>query len=167
MRDPIWIGIEIKSYDCLSISKSRKAILAIDRYIKKRKNSKGSAFLTPALPSHCKGRNSCYNGAQRGNNLCEEGADCVPGNQTIPQSLPFRESFVSLPIKRKRYTVLRSPHIDKKSREHFEWKQNKVKVFLAFERSEEWGLFLFILGNAKLPGVQLLISCQYSTFCSF
>lgn len=33
---------------------------------------------------------------------------------------------VSLPIKQKRFTVLRSPHIDKKSREQFEIKYHKT-----------------------------------------
>ena len=228
MQNSIWIGIEIKSYDLLSISKSRKAILAIDRYIKKGKTSKGSALPGNPLQTFAtlgnlakggKGREDGVNstfltappqsqkkpwhshsqsfakerplvsfarkegkgfalvyatgtGKGKGNSLCEKRDSYQKAsiNQTTScfvEPLPSHESFVSLPTKRKRYTVLRSPHIDKKSREHFEWKQNKVKVFLTFERSEEWGLFLFILGNARLPGVQLLISCQYSTFCFF
>ena len=34
-------------------------------------------------------------------------------------------SFVSLPTKKRIYCVLRSPHVDKKSREHFEIRTHK------------------------------------------
>lgn len=39
--------------------------------------------------------------------------------------------FVSLPIRRYRFTVIRSPHVDKKSREQFETKIY-TKSFIAF-----------------------------------
>ena len=42
------------------------------------------------------------------------------------------ERVVSLPTCKKKYTVLRSPHIDKKSREQFEWKRYKKSIFLFF-----------------------------------
>ena len=35
------------------------------------------------------------------------------------------EDFLKLPTKKERYTVLRSPHIDKKSREQFETRTHK------------------------------------------
>lgn len=40
-----------------------------------------------------------------------------------------KASLISLPLRKHRFTVLRSPHIDKKSREHFEIKHfNKLIV---------------------------------------
>ena len=124
---PILITVEIRSYDSLSINKSKNAILAINRYIGSKNNS---------------------------NELV-----------TVPSNTQEKE--FSFPTKRKMFTVLRSPHIDKKSREHFQWKQSKTTVFLEFKKPGEWDLFLFILENARLPGVQLLVGCQYSTFCAF
>ena len=121
---PILISVEIRSYDSLSINKSKAAILAINRYIKGL--------------------------------LVNENTS----NKRI-------EKYFSFPTKRKMFTVLRSPHIDKKSREHFQWKQSKMTLFLEFKKPGEWDLFLFILENARLPGVQLLVGCQYSTFCAF
>ncbi len=121
---PILISVEIRSYDSLSINKSKAAILAINRYIKGL--------------------------------LVNENTS----NKRI-------EKYFSFPTKRKMFTVLRSPHIDKKSREHFQWKQSKMTLFLKFKKPGEWDLFLFILENARLPGVQLLVGCQYSTFCAF
>ena len=41
----------------------------------------------------------------------------------------FSSKIISLPTKIQRYVVLRSPHIDKKSREHFEFKHyNKILI---------------------------------------
>ena len=43
----------------------------------------------------------------------------------------WKQSQIMLPLKRKKFTVLRSPHIDKKSREQFELKyyKNVLKIF--------------------------------------
>ena len=38
---------------------------------------------------------------------------------------PDKLSFVTLPTKKRIYCVLRSPHVDKKSREHFEIRTHK------------------------------------------
>jgi small subunit ribosomal protein S10 len=41
-------------------------------------------------------------------------------------------SIVSLPIKNQRFTVLRSPHVDKKSREHFEMRSYSKLLKVSF-----------------------------------
>jgi small subunit ribosomal protein S10 len=41
-------------------------------------------------------------------------------------------SIVSLPIKKQRFTVLRSPHVDKKSREHFEMRSYSKLLKISF-----------------------------------
>ena len=243
MWTPILINIEIRSYDSLSINKSKAAILAINRYIKglraslvRAKSAKNSKVIKNSFSgllkeqqsnSHnkCKSdkRNSTFppinlSYSETGGVLCKaikrdrshqvsvaKGAQrtgkkhkgVLKKNATIGTQIALRvpthkqvssnsnklvtvtvprvtvtsnklvEKYFSFPTKRKMFTVLRSPHIDKKSREHFQWKQSKMTVFLKFKKPGEWDLFLFILENARLPGVQLLVGCQYSTFCAF
>lgn len=41
--------------------------------------------------------------------------------------------FISLPIKRQRFVVLRSPHIDKKSREHFEIRHHTKLLIIQYD----------------------------------
>ena len=53
------------------------------------------------------------------------------------------ERVVSLPTCKKKYTVLRSPHIDKKSREQFEWKRYKKSLTLFFGKKKKISFFLF------------------------
>ena len=72
----------------------------------------------------------------------------------------------SLPTLKKRFTVLRSPHIDKKSREQFEWKRYKKSVYISFQKRETVSLFLFLLKNSSFPGVQMEINIKHSTFFS-
>ena len=225
---PILISIEIRSYDSLSINKSKAAILAINRYIKgllvvRKKGGKNTKVIKNSFSglaeqrqsfehNKCKAdkRNSTFSPIDlsyservcvlcqptdphpqrtrkehnhilkknatigtkplRGN--CLGTANLLLGTQVSSNSnelltLCTQEKYFSFPTKRKMFTVLRSPHIDKKSREHFQWKQSKMTVFLEFKKPGEWDLFLFILENARLPGVQLLVGCQYSTFYAF
>lgn len=61
--------------------------------------------------------------------------------------------FVSLPIKKKRFCVLRSPHIDKDSREHFE-----IRIYKKFIDIETLNSNIFNnLLNFKIPAG---ISCS-------
>ncbi len=71
---------------------------------------------------------------------------------------------VSLPCLKKKFTVLRSPHVDKKSREQFEWTRYKKSIFLDFHKIKALSLFLFLLKNGSFPGVQLEINLKHSTF---
>ncbi len=57
------------------------------------------------------------------------------------------ENFVSLPTKIKRFCVLRSPHIDKDSREHFEIRLYKKFIDISLNSSELLELIL----NLNLP----------------
>ena len=70
--------------------------------------------------------------------------------------------FVSLPIKCQRFTVLRSPHVDKKSREQFEIKRHQklLRVYFdsanAFDKQKAKLLINFIKNSTS--GIQLKIS---------
>ncbi len=71
---------------------------------------------------------------------------------------------ISLPKKRKLFTVLRSPHIDKKSREQFEFMRYKKKLFVQNENMNKAALFFFLLKNSEFPGVEIEISMFYNSF---
>lgn len=64
-------------------------------------------------------------------------------------------SYFSLPIKRNKYTILRSPHIDKKSREQFELKHsyvvlNELSLFSFANNMFLLNSFKFFITNFKL-----------------
>ena len=80
------------------------------------------------------------------------------------KSLQLKANKVSLPTLKKKFTVLRSPHIDKKSREQFEWTRYKKCIFLSFQSMCIFSLFLFLLKNSSFPGVQIEINLRHSTF---
>ena len=75
------------------------------------------------------------------------------------------QKVISLPTLKKKFTVLRSPHIDKKSREQFEWTRYKKSIFLDFQKISVFSLFIFLLKNSSFPGVQIEIHLKHSTFC--
>lgn len=50
--------------------------------------------------------------------------------QTLKSTGSVVESVVRFPIRKKLYTVLRSPHIDKTSREQFQLKTHKCAIYL-------------------------------------
>ena len=77
------------------------------------------------------------------------------------------ERVVSLPTLKKNFTVLRSPHVDKKSREQFQWKRYKKSISLHFQKIGHISLFLFLLKNVTFPGVQVEINLKHSTYPFF
>lgn len=65
---------------------------------------------------------------------------------------------IGLPVKEKLYTVLRSPHKDKKSREQFESKRWKAQIIInAKNKKNLTGLLFFLIKNSEFPGVQLKV----------
>ncbi|KAH9609614.1 hypothetical protein KSS87_014086 [Heliosperma pusillum] len=71
----------------------------------------------------------------------------------VRESLPPHTSKVALPMTKKLYTVLRSPHIDKKSREQFETRIHKQILEIKAER-HELRQKLFWLKRHRLIGGQ-------------
>ena len=84
--------------------------------------------------------------------------------KNIPLSFKKQENSISLPLKRKRFTVLRSPHIDKRSREHFELKNMKTRLSFSFTEKRFFSFFVFLLKNSKFPASQLELCLTSSTF---
>ena len=72
---------------------------------------------------------------------------------------------IGLPIKKKLYTVLRSPHKDKKSREQFEFKRWKTQIIInTGKRKNMDSLFFFLVKNSEFPGVELQVSLIKKTY---
>ncbi len=69
---------------------------------------------------------------------------------------------LQLPIKCTRYTVLRSPHVDKKSREQFEIKIHKQLIYI-YLNAELLRSFLVLLKQQGTLGTQLKIRVNYIT----
>jgi small subunit ribosomal protein S10 len=67
------------------------------------------------------------------------------------QTAPLNSiGIVSLPTKKRIYCVLRSPHVDKDSREHFEIRVHKRIVEIYYDREPETPI-LNLLMDADLP----------------
>jgi small subunit ribosomal protein S10 len=66
---------------------------------------------------------------------------------------------IGLPVKKKIYTVLRSPHKDKKSREQFESRRWKAQIIINAENNKNMAsLLFFLIKNSEFPGVELQVS---------
>ena len=76
-------------------------------------------------------------------------------------------NYLRLPVHRKKITILRSPHIDKKSREQFEWRRHKMVVKMISNSPTITYLLFFFLKDAEFPGVELKISVKFSTFLQY
>ena len=74
-----------------------------------------------------------------------------------------KERIFPLPTLWKGLTVLKSPHIDKKSREQFSWSRRKSQLRLSLREKKYADLFLLLLRNCEFPGVELKISRVYSS----
>jgi small subunit ribosomal protein S10 len=72
--------------------------------------------------------------------------------------------WISLPTLKKKLTVIRSPHIDKKSREQFEFIRYKTEIIIQSKKSFNTSFFLYFLKNSEASGVQLQISIKYYTY---
>lgn len=72
-------------------------------------------------------------------------------------------SSIYLPSSKRRFTLLRSPHIDKKSREQFQLQTFKAEIdTICYTRGKAY-LFLLLLRNSELMGVELKVAINYST----
>ena len=73
---------------------------------------------------------------------------------------------IDLPQKIKKITVLRSPHIDKKSREQFEIKHHKSVFIFDIENKPCAILFFECLKNSQIYGVELSIDVNSTSYYS-
>lgn len=98
------------------------------------------------------------------NRLVEENThqllSCTSPSDAIRKS---RISYITLPRSQKSFTVLRSPHIDKKSREQYQIQTHRCRIDISFWCKDKASLLLFLLRNSEFPGTQLRIQVTYST----
>ena len=96
---------------------------------------------------------------------------------SIPETVGYSQAFlkkdffgdfkeISYPKTRKLFTVLRGPHVDKKSREQFHFTTHTKKVGIQFKNIKHAVTFLYILKNAELYGVETQIAFYYSSIFS-
>lgn len=64
---------------------------------------------------------------------------------------------ISLPINRKQFTVIRSPHKYKTSREQFQYIKIKKCLILKTEEYSKASLFIQLLKDCTFPGVEVEI----------
>lgn len=72
--------------------------------------------------------------------------------------------MISLPTFAKKITTLRSPHIDKKSREQFEWKREKAQIDFDLNSVPQISFVLFFLTHSRFPGVEIEIGIESRTY---
>jgi small subunit ribosomal protein S10 len=100
--------------------------------------------------------------------LVQNAVDQILSSLSSKSSLEFFR--ISFPQKQKRFTILRSPHVDKKSREQFHVQSFKTMIRFSlsknFRESEKYELHLFLenLKYLKLLGVQMKVQICYTTF---
>ena len=78
--------------------------------------------------------------------------------------IPVNEfTFINQPTRNKKYTLLRSPHVHKKSREQYELVKKKAKLVLSFNQLLPVLFLVFFIENSQFPGVEVTITLNNST----
>jgi ribosomal protein S10 len=77
-----------------------------------------------------------------------------------------RHCCARLPLRQSLYTVLRSPHIDKKSREQFEMKVHQQLIIISTDTNQLRDK-LFHLKFHEMSGVQMKVIFHYKTRLKF
>ena len=93
-------------------------------------------------------------------NLVDKSAEKIV--KTVKATGAVVNGPIPLPTNKKIYTVLRSPHIDKKSREQFEMKVHKQLITIITD-IKELREILFALKKHEKSGAQLKILFHYTT----
>ena len=115
--------------------------------------------------------------------LVQNAVKQILSSLSVHSSLHFFQ--ISFPQKQKRFTVLRSPHVDKKSREQFHLPSFKTMIRFSHSKNstdfsssnhltisqkkynsqnDELQLFFENLKYLKLLGVQMKVQITYTTF---
>lgn len=76
-------------------------------------------------------------------------------------------SKIELPEKKKKLSVLQSPHIDKKSQEQFEIRSYKTNLIFKIKQTNKSLLFLEILKNSNMFGVEIEIVTKFQGYLNY
>lgn len=77
---------------------------------------------------------------------------------SVPQSTVF------LPVKKKHFSVCRSPHVHKKARTQLIYKRHKVVLTFQTPHFESYSLLMFFFKTSVLPGVEFELCVSENTF---
>lgn len=70
-------------------------------------------------------------------------------------------SEISFPSKLQKFTVIRSPHIDKASREQFQRKTEKKMISFSFQSFQQAIIFISFVKNFQCPGIEVEIQGRF------
>ena len=71
--------------------------------------------------------------------------------------------YVSLPNRKKKITLLKSPHVHKKAREQFELSAKKSRIEIFTKTEKQALLIVLLLLNSQFPGVEIKVNIKYCT----
>lgn len=71
---------------------------------------------------------------------------------------------VTFPTHINKFTVLRSPHIHKKSREQFQRKRSQQLLFLYVPNIQFAMILITLFKNMEIPGVELEVHLKFSDY---
>ena len=77
---------------------------------------------------------------------------------------PYKENIFGFPITTKKWTVLRSPHVDKKSREQFQIKNHCLLYKTNFSNKKEFMVFFQKLKHTEIYGTEFSIEVVHSSY---
>jgi hypothetical protein len=77
-----------------------------------------------------------------------------------------KQSVIGFPTTTKKWTLLRSPHVDKKSREQFQMKNCCVSYNTTFGNQKELTLFFQKLKHTEIYGTEFSVEISHSSFCN-
>ncbi len=75
-----------------------------------------------------------------------------------------KKKILSLPTNVKKFTLIKSPHIDKKSREQFKLRRYKTLLFLNIKNVKNLSFFIYMIKNTEFPGVEIQINIKDTTY---
>ena len=76
----------------------------------------------------------------------------------------FKIKVINLPSKKSLYTILRSPHVNKKSREQFFLKSYKKVLYLYINQEYNKHLFKYFIYLISLNSVGIQLSVNYKHY---
>ena len=142
---PFYIKISIKSFEISTLQVAKAKIEHLCSLVLLKREGRGSTL-------HRKGIPSCV----AVTSFSTKTKACEPKRNESAW-------YTSLPSSRKKFTLLQSPHIDKKSREQFQWEVFRGQLGMFSQNRRVPALLLFLLKSSEFPGIQLKITIYYST----
>jgi len=97
-------------------------------------------------------------------NLKDSLEQIIKMRKVLSKNLCSKESVFGLPKTTQRWTVLRSPHVDKKSREQFQIQNHCVLYNTDFNDKKELTIFFQKLKHAELYGSEFSVEIAHSSY---